>query len=76
MSTLKGGEFLIKEIEAKNIFTMEDLIDRLNQSELVTSSQQEAATFGITIPSSTTCTGICRARLKLNTSFHAVATIR
>ena len=24
MSTLKGGEFLIKEIEAKNIFTMED----------------------------------------------------
>jgi alkylation response protein AidB-like acyl-CoA dehydrogenase len=24
MSTLRGGEFLIKEIEAKNIFTMED----------------------------------------------------
>ena len=24
MNTLKGGEFLIKEIEAKNIFTMED----------------------------------------------------
>lgn len=24
MSTLKGGEFLIKKIEAKNIFTMED----------------------------------------------------
>ena len=24
MSTVKGGEFLIKEIEAKNIFTMED----------------------------------------------------
>ncbi len=25
MSTLKGGEFLVKEIESKNIFTLEDL---------------------------------------------------
>ena len=30
MSTLKGGEFLIKEIEAKNIFTMEDFLKNKN----------------------------------------------
>ena len=39
MSTLKGGEFLIKEIEAKNIFTMEDFLR--NKKKMLHDSARE-----------------------------------